>query len=877
MRRGQVSATQIAIAGDPANRLGARIAAVPCVAAAEFGHPSARRSPALFFRCVASESDNQRGLADLLREMFTADELRRFTLELPSGRSLRNSIVWEQPLAALTLELGDALKRHGLLGSELFDALLRERPGRADEIRDVAASLGMVGRATGPQVEASDRRVPSLDAGEPIFKVFRTAGPPDSTFVAPSQLPEIAARLEFRGEGLVVEGASGVGKTTAVRSALEALKANGGATATEWIAAKDPVDLKRLQQIVAAGAGSLSGYLVVDDFHRVPPETRAAIADLIKVVADAGRDDCKIVLVGINPVGDTLVTGADDLTGRFVVVSMNRQPQAKIDELLAKGERAANVEFERRDDIVVAARGSFFTAQMLCLEICMMEGVTTTQAVPRRLAEGPSGRVVDRLRDKLKFKYHKRLITLASHGMSRPARGATLALLRLLRESFDEGASMALVKNREPELAAEIDWLLKSNMRGFLEQEPSLTELFFYNRDAGILSAEDPQLDFYLDAVEWPALARDAGLRDVAWDGDKPVFGPVADHEPQRPRHAPAAQPHARVLHLSDLHISDRTQAVQFADQLREDLYNGLKFEKLTACVVSGDITNRGTPSEFDAAEKFFRLLRDYFGLHAESIVLVPGNHDMDWGISQSAYVPVRRKEWGGPRDDASHHEAGDYVEVAQRQQLEQRLKAFANFHFEVRHEQYSLDAENQATVHHIADAQLLFLGLNSSWAIDHHHTDRADINSLALGHALSRIDREPDYKDALRIAVWHHPLQGPGPDRITDTGFIERLAQSGFRLGLHGHIHKARVDLFRLEIGPKGRRLDVLGAGTFGAAVRDWQPGYPLQYQVLEFNGGGLTVHTRRREEPNGAWKPDARWTQDRGSDPSPRYTIEL
>ena len=53
--------------------------------------------------------------------------------------------------------------------------------------------------------------------------------------------------------------------------------------------------------------------------------------------------------------------------------------------------------------------------------------------------------------------------------------------------------------------------------------------------------------------------------------------------------------------------------------------------------------------------------------------------------------------------------------------------------------------------------------------------------------------------------------------------------------------------------------------------------PGYPLQYQLLTLTDHTLVVHTRRREELNGAWKPDARWLGGPGKDPLPRYRLEL
>lgn len=61
------------------------------------------------------------------------------------------------------------------------------------------------------------------------------------------------------------------------------------------------------------------------------------------------------------------------------------------------------------------------------------------------------------------------------------------------------------------------------------------------------------------------------------------------------------------------------------------------------------------------------------------------------------------------------------------------------------------------------------------------------------------------------------------------------------------------------------------------GRVEPEWVPGYPLQYQLLRFEGSTLTVETRRREELNGAWKADARWAPPDGKDPLPRYRLTL
>jgi hypothetical protein len=170
-----------------------------------------------------------------------------------------------------------------------------------------------------------------------------------------------------------------------------------------------------------------------------------------------------------------------------------------------------------------------------------------------------------------------------------------------------------------------------------------------------------------------------------------------------------------------------------------------------------------------------------------------------------------------------------------------------------------------------------LVLGLNSAWEIDHHHKDRAGIHAEAVSNALNSLQQRPDWRGCLKVAVWHHPLAGDEPSHIGDHGFVERLAAAGFRLRLHGHIHKAETHQYRYDRSPAGRRMDIIAAGTFGAPSRQWVPGYPLQYNLLRLEGARLRIETRRREQPNGAWKPDARWLQGPGRDPLPRYFVEL
>jgi hypothetical protein len=690
--------------------------------------------------------------------------------------------------------------------------------------------------------------------------------------------------MGFMDEGLVVEGPSGIGKTTATRHAIAATLGADLETLTfsgrvRWLMSKSPDDVAALTSVLDAGHAALRGHLVIDDFHRLPWPHQRRVADLIKLLADGGKRAAKVVVIGINPVGSSLVHSFPDLAGRFTVVALGKQPDAKVEELILTGERAANVTFERRAEFVRAARGSFFTAQLLCLETAIHEGVVETAAEPRTIVTGPDGVVLEKVHARLKFKYHDALLGFASYDETPPPRGATLCLLWLLSESPDNTASLAAARTRYPALAPALEWLLKSNLSTLFARTRRLSELFFYNRDAAILSAEDPQLDFYLGGLNWPALARDSGHGGLDWNPEQgfiPAAATPSLSTTPRPESS-APLPRSFILHLSDLHIDTQEHAILWYDQLFADLRIELKHDRLDAVILSGDITNRATAGEFDAAAQLLRDLQSDFKLSTHQLIVVPGNHDLNWSMSKQSYSVIRRVDHAGPLSPGEFIDNGDYIELRDNARHRDRFRPFADFYYSVRLEPYPLDYEFQATVHHLADKRLVILGLNSAWSIDHHFRDRADINNIALGRALRRIEQEPAYVDCLKLAVWHHPLHSPDPDRLRDTGFVERLAQAGFRLGLHGHIHKSQQGLFRYDMAASGRRIDILGAGTFGAPTREWQPGYPLQYQLLEFHDHQLRVHCRRREELNGAWKPDARWTEGPERPPLPYYQVDL
>lgn len=339
-------------------------------------------------------------------------------------------------------------------------------------------------------------------------------------------------------------------------------------------------------------------------------------------------------------------------------------------------------------------------------------------------------------------------------------------------------------------------------------------------------------------------------------------------------RRLAANQSIGHILHLSDTHFHGNEDPQSWVSPLVEDLRRELNVASLELIVLSGDVANTGQQSEFDKAAEFVELLRNEMG--GPKVLIVPGNHDMDWAVSRTSYRPVRKSEM--PVDvapDAIYDPGGSYVEIASPKDLEGRFSAFGQFHRRVTTQEYPLDPNLQFTSVMLATRGVAVYGLNSNFRIDHHHPARAAISTSALGRLLASIRRErADGHGWFRIAVWHHPIDASVGEATANPEVADQLSKAGFRMLLHGHIHRPTRAVRPYDTtGPRG--IVTVGSGTFGALSHEWTPGFPLGYNVLSVFHDRVTVSSRRRESPYGPWSPDARWLKGPGEDPSSSYTV--
>jgi hypothetical protein len=114
-------------------------------------------------------------------------------------------------------------------------------------------------------------------------------------------------------------------------------------------------------------------------------------------------------------------------------------------------------------------------------------------------------------------------------------------------------------------------------------------------------------------------------------------------------------------------------------------------------------------------------------------------------------------------------------------------------------------------------------------------------LNNDALSAALREAKQVP-----LGIAVWHHAAAGDR--KIADTEATKRLADAGFRIVLHGDVHRERDDA--LDYLDDARRICVVGSGSFGAAAKDRPESTPRSYSLLRVARNLKTVEVERRHQ---------------------------
>jgi hypothetical protein len=347
-----------------------------------------------------------------------------------------------------------------------------------------------------------------------LEEVFKTSGVPTYTFVEPVEYDRLIVGLRTPGRGLVIEGPSGIGKTTSVVKALERL---GIAEGTLKLSARKAEDRALISELPAM---QRIGTVLIDDFHRLPDDVKRAIADYLKTLADEETPDCKLVVVGINKAGDSLVRFAADLNNRIDTIRFETNPEERVEELVRKGEQALNIHINTRRELVADAHGSFHIAQMMCRETCLSDGVLERCAEQKVL--GVSLEVVrERVLEELGRTFLEPARKFATGPrLRREGRAPYLYTLNWLSQSEDWSLQLDQALAQHPEHRGSVGQVIdKGYLAEHLQNNADLYDVFHYDSTARMLSIEDPKFLYFLRNLIWSKFARQVGFISTEFKG----------------------------------------------------------------------------------------------------------------------------------------------------------------------------------------------------------------------------------------------------------------------------------------------------------------------------------------------------------------------
>jgi hypothetical protein len=343
----------------------------------------------------------------------------------------------------------------------------------------------------------------------PIYDVFVPSGVPTVTFVEPEKFTDLKMALAQPGRGVVIEGPSGVGKTTALEKAIEQILSNPihrqRLETPKKLSARKPEDIELMKSLQSWH----TGVVVIDDFHRLDAELSQTIADYLKYLADNQFIDKKLVVIGIPSTGKKLINIAYDLAVRIKTFKLGKVKDETIINMIGKGEKVLNILFTRKPEIAQAANGSLRIAQLLCYHLALQAKIEETQKDYQTISYELDESISNAL-EEISPDLDDLIRNFTLLGGRRDY--TPIEILKEISKVDDGFLSLNQLKHTRPDLTRDIDnFISKKYLESLYKDCPNLDRYLYFDESVPALVIDDPRLTFYLLQTPASRLARAAG------------------------------------------------------------------------------------------------------------------------------------------------------------------------------------------------------------------------------------------------------------------------------------------------------------------------------------------------------------------------------
>jgi hypothetical protein len=369
------------------------------------------------------------------------------------------------------------------------------------------------------------------------------------------------------------------------------------------------------------------------------------------------------------------------------------------------------------------------------------------------------------------------------------------------------------------------------------------------------------------------------------------------------------------ILHISDLHRSKGCEISNVAllsslvkDRDRYSVSENPKIQSPDIIIASGDIirgsikpdgSEEEVQNQYEEAIAFLNELTNYFlEGNKNRIVIIPGNHDIDWKYSKESMeiidsskvldekrnlkceilkevlnnISITRWSW----KDLS------FYRIADINKYNKRLEAFAIFYqsFYEGKRTYSLEPKEQFDIFDYPEFNLTITTFNSCYNNDHLRLV-GDIHPECIANVNMKL-RALQKKGRLVLATWHHNTKGlPNDSNYMDNSRLKNFIESGISIGFHGHQHKTEL-IHEYSDVIEQKKIIVFSAGTLCGGPNELPVGNNRQYNLIEIANEDenpnleVTLHVREKTDSSPFDNPI--WTAGRiDSKNVSHYTIEI
>jgi len=342
-----------------------------------------------------------------------------------------------------------------------------------------------------------------------VEEIFVTEGVPQFTFVEPPNYNDILVDIRRSGKPVIIEGQSGTGKTTCVKKILQQL---GTASTIQYLTSRDPVDGFAIHDIIHK---KTPGTFVIDDFHRLPVAIQSSLADVAKLAAEnpEKKDLPKLILIGINQVGATLIQLVDDIAKRCGIHRIQPGDESLISSLIQTGCEQLRIKIPQANLLIKETKGDYWLTQLLCQSVCTMNGIVDNTHEVKTLDF-----VIDTLRarvvDKLHSAYNPSVKEFCRGQRFRPTNDPYFKLLRVIGQQDNSIVELNMLADSFPDIRGSINNIKEHRLSVLLESKPICAKHFYYNRSNKSFAIEDPALFYYLRHLNWNSLRADCGFKE---------------------------------------------------------------------------------------------------------------------------------------------------------------------------------------------------------------------------------------------------------------------------------------------------------------------------------------------------------------------------